>query len=202
MKKIKKRFAYPQNKVILIFILSFALFLFTILCMNSLKNVDVNINLFFNSIRETNLIELMNVFSFFGSPYFIVGISVFVLGFFILKRKYKEFSFYFFSNLVGNGLSLLLKEIIKRERPVNIFESDYSFPSNHALSSIIIFWSLAYLLKEKNKPLSIALFLAPLFVSFSRLYLGVHWFSDIIAGISLGTMIFSIMVYLHFYRKN
>lgn len=105
--------------------------------------------------------------------------------------------------LVGN----LLKPLIGRERPPLEFAripqpDSYSFPSGHALASLLFFGGLVFLVMtaEEDLPLkarawlSGALALLGLGVSLSRVYLGVHYFGDIIGAWLLGSAILTIGV--------
>lgn len=103
--------------------------------------------------------------------------------------------------LVNNGL----KYIFHRERPniLRIVEiTNYSFPSGHAMVSMSFYGFLAYLiLKTKNKKwiklMTVSLMAAIiLLIGVSRIYLGVHYFSDVLAGYVFGWiwMIFMIVV--------
>ena len=107
--------------------------------------------------------------------------------------------------LLGLPLNMLLKLIVHRPRPtdtlVRIFfpEPGDSFPSGHAMGSVIVYGFLAYLSWTYIKDLprrrfwTAVLALTPVVISFTRIYLGVHWFSDII-----GAWIFGLIVLLIF----
>lgn len=93
--------------------------------------------------------------------------------------------------IIGN---LLLKNLVARERPCWINElptlliavpQDYSFPSGHTLSSFIA----AVIIMRSNKKAGCAAMLLAVLIAFSRLYLYVHFPSDVIAGILIGTAI-------------
>lgn len=88
----------------------------------------------------------------------------------------------------------LLKRLVRRSRP-QLWEvlqrpADFSFPSGHAMSSMMIYGVLAVLLAELYPAQRRSLFgLAVLWiglVGFSRIYLGVHWPSDVVAGWAFG----------------
>ena len=91
----------------------------------------------------------------------------------------------------------LIKIVLQRTRPINalVIERTFSFPSGHALMAIIFFGILIYLfehhIKEKrNKSLLTAsAVILVILISLSRVYLGVHWFSDILASFALGTFL-------------
>jgi membrane-associated phospholipid phosphatase len=107
--------------------------------------------------------------------------------------------------LLGLPLNMLLKLIVHRPRPaaslVRILfpEPGDSFPSGHAMGSVIVYGFLAYLAWTYIKDLprrrfwTTVLALTPIGISFTRIYIGVHWFSDII-----GAWIFGLLVLLIF----
>lgn len=97
----------------------------------------------------------------------------------------------------------ILKAIIKRDRPSHlrlIKESNYSFPSGHAMISICVYGYLLYLAYTKinNKIIkylvSIGLLLLIILIGLSRIYLGVHYPSDIIGGYLLALIILIIVI--------
>ncbi len=108
-----------------------------------------------------------------------------------------------------------IKLMVKRARPENALISvpEYSFPSGHSTMAIIFFSMLIFTLKEhiENKSLkgmfvgiNIIFFLA---IAFSRVYLDVHWLSDVLGGLSLGlfwTTFYIIMLkmYKEYYKTG
>ena len=118
------------------------------------------------------------------------------------------------NTLIAVGISQALKHIICRTRPVEIAlieENGYSFPSGHSMVSFAFYGLVIYLVyKSKlNKKLKILLitFLALLIlnIGLSRIYLGVHYATDVIAGFALGyisLMIFIELIYKKYILKN
>jgi len=113
--------------------------------------------------------------------------------------------------LIGVILELSIKILVHRLRPEHalIPITKYSFPSGHATMAIIFFSILSYSIVEhiKNKTkillTSITLILI-LLIGFSRIYLGVHWFSDVLGGLILGLFINStiLLVLEYLYKKK
>jgi len=115
-----------------------------------------------------------------------------------------------FSTLTSSAITLGLKNIIKRERPyvtlknVNHKEKDkkfldtYSFPSGHTSTAFAMATSLS--LRYSGKPLLIAgLFSYSTLVAVGRIYIGVHYPSDVLGGIIIGS---SSAIMIHSLRRN
>lgn len=124
----------------------------------------------------------------FGGVLVLVVTTIILL----ISIKNKKIGLSIFVNLcIITGLNVLLKQIVQRPRPTEyriITETGYSFPSGHSMISMAFYGFLIYLIYQyvKNKYLKIGLivFLSILIISIgiSRIYLGVHYTSDVIAG--------------------
>lgn len=101
------------------------------------------------------------------------------------------------ATLSAIGLNLFLKYIFARERPLlweRLINVDYySFPSGHAMVSIVTYGMIAYFLAQayphKKQEIFLLTFLLISAIGFSRLYLGVHWFTDVTAGYAFGLLL-------------
>ena len=169
--------------------------------------IDIWIYEHISNIYTPFLNNTMIFISSINNIYQFITIVIIVL--FILRR-YKLYAqmIFFTISIIGNSiLFLLIKEIIKRERPLSqlIEISGYSFPSGHATLSTTLALSLYLIFKGKLKYkktfLSICIFF-PLLISFTRIYLCVHYLSDIIAGIGLGLIWVSSIYLIFFYNKG
>ena len=160
------------------------------------KIFDENIRTFFHSLTTPWLTELMIVFSFLGSPVFLVILGATVIAA-LLYFKRGHAALVFAVTMAGElVLDLTLKSLFARPRPEVFFDyklpSSSSFPSGHALGSLCFYGILAWLAAShlssfKYKvPIYFGAFLMILMIGISRIYLGVHYPSDVIAGYTTG----------------
>lgn len=123
-------------------------------------------------------------------------IWIFVAAAMVISRKYRRNGLELAAGLVGCTLvgNLLLKNLIARQRPCWINDTielliavpkDYSFPSGHTMAS----FAAAAIILHANKRLGIAAYILAAVIAFSRLYLYVHFPTDVLAGAVIGTVI-------------
>lgn len=123
-------------------------------------------------------------------------ITLVIAGFLLVARKFATAGFVLASIAGGAILSTALKAAFLRPRPIivpHLVRVDTaSFPSGHAMNSAIVFLTLGALLTRTQKSRAVRVYLVAvailltLLVGFSRVYLGVHWPSDVIAGWIVG----------------
>lgn len=113
-----------------------------------------------------------------------------VVGVALLLTRYRTLALGWGFTLVGAGvLNVVLKASFHRVRPEYAKIGGWSFPSGHAMGSFVAYGMLAYLgavflPRLAAQLVAIGLLLLVLLIGFSRIYLGVHYFSDVIAGYS------------------
>ncbi|MDP3987384.1 MAG: phosphatase PAP2 family protein [Nanoarchaeota archaeon] len=148
--------------------------------------------------------SLTNFFISFGSylKEILIGLAVIVVSFLFFCDRKKE-SLILSSGLVlGFVVGSLLKLVVQRSRPTNslVAEVGYSFPSNHAVFAMVLFLFLIYFFRNKIRSyfLRFSLFfisgLLVLITGISRIYLNVHWFTDVVGGFALGVIVVSAIV--------
>ena len=139
-------------------------------------------------LHQTSLLfDLMYFVSFFASTIFILLFTISILLYFYVHQRNKKIISYVLTLFPGVAIGFLIKNIVQRVRPENLLEMDYSFPSLHATGSVLLYGWLAFHYWKQGKEKKAWLLLCiPLLIGFSRLYLGVHWFSDVIGGLLLG----------------
>lgn len=125
-------------------------------------------------------------------------VVVAVAGFLLVQRLWLTAAAVVAASLIGGWAVDLVKGLVLRARPELVPHlvdaSGYSFPSGHATSSAVVYLTLAALAGQVTRDraarrylLVVAVLLAGA-IGCSRVYLGVHWPSDVIAGWSFGTL--------------
>ena len=158
------------------------------------------------------LTQVASILSLFGEEMVILVILGFL--YWVYDKKHAQ---YVGDSLVfGLTLNPLVKNLVLRPRPymvydgvkclkpvdasadvMNIAAQGYSFPSGHSMNAAIIYGSLAqYQNYEKRRPLkwlTVLAFVLPLLVGISRVLVGVHYPTDVLAGWTLGAAIILVM---------
>lgn len=140
--------------------------------------------------------EVMRDFTSLGGTAILVALCLAVLGYLLLQKKRRMALFMAAAVIGGFILSSTLKSFFDRPRPDIVPHSTYvmsaSFPSGHSMLSAVVFLTLGGLLAHhiKNRRLKIYVLtlsvLATFIVGCSRIYLGVHWPTDVLAGWTAG----------------
>lgn len=156
---------------------------------NEIISIDVFMHdLVVNNLRSDGLTFIMLFITNFCNPIILILLSLVIL----LIFKDKKMGLIIMINLlVSILLNIIFKGIIQRDRPLEdflIIESGYSFPSGHSMVSMAYYGLIIYFIYKKIKDkrvrnvLMILIGLLILAIGFSRIYLGVHFASDVIGG--------------------
>lgn len=165
---------------------------------------------FYNILRKyfikDSITPYMKIITNFGGATCLITIAILLL----ILIKNKKIGLITLTNLVLIAiLNQILKIVLKRPRPTEfriINETGYSFPSGHSMISMAFYGLLIYLIykKIKNKYLKatliIILLLLILAIGISRIYLGVHYVSDVIGGFLIS--ISYLIVYIKLIKKK
>lgn len=193
MKKKKILKYIKDNRKIII--LTISLILFTIITYaifnDKINAIDQNIHSYILNLRNDNLTSILITITNISSAYALIVLSILLL----LIMKKKKLPLLISLNLIISFISnQIAKQIFTRPRPIGINlieETGYSYPSGHAMISMAYFGFIAYLIYKyvKNKLIKTivisSIFLLIILIGFSRIYLGVHYLSDIIGGFLL-----------------
>jgi undecaprenyl-diphosphatase len=136
--------------------------------------------------------------SLLGSPGFVAAWGLVLVGSLLVRRQYFLLGGWVAAVAGGGLLDLALKRVFHRTRPTGdgplLTAKGWSFPSGHVMGSLVAYGMLAYLLVREfhGRRLQVAVSagaaLLILLIGLSRMYLGVHYFSDVIGGYAAGAV--------------
>ena len=183
-------------------IILLSLFVILTICVLSgvTEVIDYNIYNILSTNEITFLTSFSNVVTAFASSEVIIIITLLLI--FLLNTNHERI-FVIINTLISAGIIILSKNIFLRERPLIGSEllSSYSFPSGHSLIATTYYGFLIYLLrrskcKEEYKIIGTTL-LSTLIVliCLSRIFLSVHYVTDVIGGVILGLIILLVLIY-------
>ena len=195
-----------KNKKLIFMISLYLLFivdLIVILTGNS-KCIDNGIYNFVIGFKNPSLTAILKGATFLASTKFIVVVTVLI---FIITLAFKKYKL---TPLVISPIAHVIfnqgvKHLVRRTRPDKalwlVQESGFSFPSGHTMISVLFYGTIMYLvnkydLKYKNQISGICLTIM-FFAGVSRIYLGVHYATDVIGGYLFGSAILISLMYLY-----
>lgn len=190
---MKKRY-FLMGILLVVFIL-----ITTLVVTNNISSFDDNIYNMIFSIRNNFLDLFFKTITLCANTIPIICIVIILL--LIVKDKYRYvLGITTITTLLSNQL---IKHIIMRPRPDHlrlIKQNGYSYPSGHSMISIAVYGFLIYYVyhKVKNKVLKIALIillsLLIILIGISRIYVGVHYPSDVLGGYTLSLLIIIVVI--------
>ncbi|MEN9547810.1 MAG: hypothetical protein RIR12_401 [Bacteroidota bacterium] len=145
--------------------------------------------------ENTKVTAILKGITFLGNYHFLVPANILLLFFLLYKKENKAARILLFMSLTSLGLMMLLKDLFHRPRPEEAMISgikNFSFPSGHAFMSITFFSLLAIVASyyiwyaTLKKILLFLIILLILIIGFSRIYLRVHYTTDVVAGYCIG----------------
>ena len=190
--------------IVCLCLLLFSVILFNV-CKYGVLDIDNNIyNFISKNIMNDTLSSILKCVTHLGGVAFIVLLGV--LCFMFCKKNRWFITF----DLVGcTVINQTIKHIVRRPRP-NVLrlveESVFSFPSGHSMISVSFYGLVIYFVYKNinNKYLKWSLIsllsLLILTIGFSRIYVGVHYFTDVVGGFFLALAY--LIVYIYIYNKK
>lgn len=187
---------------IIIFLLILIIIITTKILLNKELIIDkIAYSIFVLKLREAHLTKIMKIITSLSNTKTIIIIAIIL--YMAIRNKKVALSIPINLSIIAI-INQLLKIIFQRPRPVGyrLLEiGGYSFPSGHAMASMAFYGLLLYLSYKlvPNKKLKVFLvasnILIIIFVGISRIYLGVHYCSDVLVGYSIS------IIYLIIYTK-
>lgn len=186
--------------VLVLFVLSLFVFAFLVFRVIRLREEKFDLIVFRSLepfVTDTNT-SLMKFITFFGTHTFLIPANLLVIAYFLFIKKHRWYSIKVPVVAIGSVTAMMvLKLFFSRVRPDTPLLEEvkgFSFPSGHAMSAmtfygLLIYLAYKYIPNPTLKALVIAfLSMFILAIGFSRIYLRVHYASDVIAGFSIGTI--------------
>jgi len=181
---------------------------------NELLTFDTIIGDYIRGFVSVPLTKWAIIFTHLGSPVVEFGLLLTAGGFWLFKLKYVWETVVLTVCLTGGWLlNVVLKTSFQRARPDLqhlIAVGGYSFPSGHAMVATVFYGMLGYLiwlnLRDRSKPawyVPVLTALIIISIGISRIYLGVHFPSDVLAGFAAGGLwLIGCIVGLHYFNNE
>lgn len=174
----------------------------------NLQNDDFDFLVFdrLQAIVDPSTTQFMLFITFFGNHKFLIPANLVLIVYFLFIKKHKWYSIKIPVVAIGGvSIMFILKQFFNRQRPLTpLLEpvQGLSFPSGHALMSMSFYGLLIFIVWEhiKNRTLkwtlTILLLLFIVLIGFSRIYLRLHYFSDVIAGFAGGIIWLTLSIWV------
>ncbi len=174
------------------------------------QNFDLDILDSVYSMRLPALTTAFETITSLGEWYTVVALTLLLIAF-----EKTRFSFGVPVAIMAassSSINFAIKNIVQRPRPdaemMLIEQGGYSFPSGHSVTSFAVYLMIAYLIihyyskwdKEKYKyvskakPLCILFIILPILIAFSRMYLGVHYLTDVVGGFFEASLLLCVFI--------
>jgi membrane-associated phospholipid phosphatase len=164
----------------------------------SLQKLDASVHDWTVHERTAGATTFFTMMTIIGGPLGLAILLTIVAAILAIRRRWSWLIYLGVTAAGGGVLNLELKRYFARARPIAAEmlrrANGYSFPSGHAMGSAVAFGALAYLsfraIRSWPAKAAVMAFLYTLIasVALSRVYLGVHWISDVLAGVTVGTV--------------
>jgi undecaprenyl-diphosphatase len=191
--------------VALIGALAFGFLLWGVLAQGGLSVVDPAVATFVAGHRPAWLTPVMQLVTWLGSSFFIIPFGVAVSGYLYLRAAtWRPLVMMAVAFAGAAGMYDIVKPAVARVRPsaalqVGGPDTGWAFPSGHATQSIAFYGMLAIVLIVSHAPkrrllIAVGASFVVIVVGASRLYLGVHWLTDVLGGYALGLTWMSVVM--------
>jgi membrane protein DedA with SNARE-associated domain/membrane-associated phospholipid phosphatase len=181
--------------VLLLGLIAFLLLLSGMVARNAIPNTDISVFNLMREIRNAPADELMVPLTMLGDGFVLTAMMATIVGWLVWRKAWRAAIASTAVFLAGKLFAVLLKYGIHRPRPLELYTGaeSFSFPSGHATMAAITFGVLAVLASHAMNRWSRSLVYAVcglivITIAYSRIYLGVHWLSDVLGGVVFGAI--------------
>lgn len=193
-----------RNTLVILNVLSLLVFLFILYCVLNdtyLPRIDRWVSEHVVSIQTPVLTAFFIGLTHLNGMVFHIVFATFSLCFLTYKKWYKDRFFYLLSFSAAVVFFLSIKQMVARVRPHSdlIDVINYSFPSGHSTltmtTALLVYFIFVKRLRSSlaKNILLVVCIVWPMSIAFTRVYLNVHWLSDVIAGLALGIFLVTFM---------
>lgn len=163
--------------------------------MDTLHALDTIVAHFFLNLRTPLLTQAFEFITMLGAP--ITATFITLIAALIIYKKHRTYLIPLLTTSISAGLTIYITKILlHRQRPLDalVTEKSFSFPSGHSLISMALYGLLIYIIclnfEKKSQKITIISIgtIIILLIGISRLYLGVHYFSDVLGGYIIGSI--------------
>lgn len=184
---------------------------FTVIALNYKKpfwqSIDQSVSEWASEPRDSLDKKVSANFAFFGNAVFHILFSIILSVIFFISKHSASMTFSILFTLIFSwGLNRFMKLIYKRTRPETLNANvrkrlSYCFPSGHVMASISIYFFCAVLLQNflPFLPWYLIALLLSFFIVMSRIYMNHHFFTDVLAGITMGIFCLNISIWFYFF---
>jgi undecaprenyl-diphosphatase len=162
-------------------------------------------------MQSAALTKVMIIVTSIGNTSILIILSLMLLSFLAYKKRWRQIALFAASMIGALVIELLAKLLVHRARPDDglVIATGFSYPSGHATMALIFFLLAIYVLKDdirnkfwKDAFITVCIVL-PLLIGFSRIYLNVHWLSDVLGGFCIAIFWASlVMLFSHARQKK
>lgn len=173
-----------------------------------LVQLDLAVFHFLQGLRTESVDRLMITITEMGSVGVLLPLVIAVALWLAWRRSWRTMGYWMAVTVVAEVLVQLIKITMGRHRPMDLYVGveRFSFPSGHAVLSTVILGFAAFLMSKKQSRrarllIGAATAITVTLIAFSRVYLGAHWLSDVIGGVSLGVAWVALAAMLYTHRE-
>jgi len=198
----RPKFSRNEQLLTLVWAVFLVAFLFITFFRGSFHSFDVEVNAGIPSIQSSSLTTINEGIAVVFDTTSLVIFSLAIACYLFLKKRRAEGLFLLGAMGVDALVVSVVKGLVQSPRPLNelVFSSGFSFPSGHTAGSIVFCGSLAFFVGHRWKSMrvrisnGIGVVAVSSVVGFSRVYLNVHWLSDIVGAGMIGVFLLSAAV--------